>query len=1028
MPGAMRLITLICAIAASVYPSLPALGEQILANGGFEAVEAERAADWSAKGPVAVTQPGRDSETALTLSSGGRILQCFELGPDLLYHGSVWARGEGDLRLLFYEYTEGPGQGYISASHSGAIAVDEDWRQYHLYYSKGPNEAHIQGLCLAISAGGDGAQITIDDASLDRSPLPDPPPNLLPDRLADADGDGLPDGWHGEAGRLSLEEAGDGITAVRCDATLFSDAYLPPADFHHWWSWPRWGEQHGSGWPALPRPLGGAYTVLLASEPVPVEPGRRYDVGLLLRHLEVFGEFVGVRWFDEAMETSEFSERIGYSFQAGYTSDWERYVGRVTSPPDARHASVVVGCKLSSGTLWVAQPSLSPGVGAPRRHEPRFERGPAPLSQGVPEVEEGGPTVIRAPKYEPGVYERDGAIIVALDNGVNVHMLLHGEELRGIGEVSCGGLLLRSPKAPPLAPVVQTDPQREHLACIYDGWEERDGAIVIRSTLHTADGGSDSLEWLLAPTSRVLAGRQYEGLRYGYRVHSEAPVLRIMDRATWTLGGDPMGLRVGRRLYPLSPSSTYCLQAAYRYAAGSSFDYQTGAPGTLVSFLDDYHTALLMRAATPEFVILQDTFLFPEAIEAETTMKNVLFCSEPGGADDWARIRDELYADCRRRFDAPPEVPLEPAAMIIGWGRFRGIGDLHIGELPDGPERRAVYYRWVADEVVPRIADLGFKRLMIVLGMSPWDWPNDDLTSIRDEYAEPFRYLCDAAHRRGVAIITWYATARGKDGAALWEEHPEFIIEAPGGGKARAYYSPKAWPAYLPGGFDDYSLQGLADARERTGVDGLWMDSYSNATHLLTTADFSDCVHQADALLPWHARIEALGYFTCCEGHPHCLGTPASGWRPREDWSRFRPEVYYKTAPYLQQPYGEVPSETARFLADERMFHYYRMLANRCCPILDMGHFGDDAAAMARIASANRDFNAVSDLMQRRRLLGDAGVEWLSLEGRAVFAFEPTELPVAPGVAVTDVTAGKPIQVPADGRLAVERYHTYRIE
>ncbi len=1027
MPRAICRDALICAIAALVATLSPALAQEVLTNSGFEAVEGERAADWSIKGPVRVTRPGRDSDTALDFQGGGRTWQCLALEAGWLYHASVWAKGAGDIRLAFYEYTDGPGQGYASSTAAGATPVTEDWRRYDAYYSKGPNEAQLNGLCFVIAVGGEGAQVAIDDASVLRSAFPDPPPNLLPEGFADADGDELPDGWQGEPRRLSLRSIARGITAVRCDTTLFADAYLPAADFADWWSWSRWGEQHGSGWPALPRPLGGAYTVLLASDPVAVDPGRRYDVGLLLRHREVYGEFVGVRWFDDEMSSSEFSERIGYSYQAGYTGDWQRYTGRVTSPLSARHAAVVVGCKLSSGAIEVAMPSLTPGLGAPGRHEPRSERGPAPVSEGPPEVERGRPEIVRARTYEAGVHERDGVLVVAFENGVSVEVLVQDGMLRGIGEVSCDGMPLRSRQAPPLAPVVETAPGREHVACSYDGWDEQAGAVVIRSTLRAADGSEDALEWVLAPTSAMLGGREYKGLRYGYRVRSDAAVRRVMDRATWTLGGDPMGLEVGERLAPIGPSSAYCLTGAYRYVGGESFDYQTGAAGTLVGMMNRYHTSLFMRAATPEFVILQDTFLFPEVSEANTTMKSVLYCPEPGGADDWARVRDEMYANCRRQLDAPPETPLEPAAMIIGWARFRGIGDLHAGELPEGPEKRAAYFRWVADEVVPQVAELGFKRLMIVLGMSPWDWPRDDLTRIPDEYVESFRALCDAAHEHGVEMIAWYATGRLEDGAAAWEEHPEFVIEAPGGGRTRVYYSPEAFPAFLPAGFDDYSIEGLAQARERTGLDGLWLDSWAYATHLLNAADFTVAVRQADALLPWHARIEALGYLTVCEGNPHSIGTQSSGWRPPEDWSRFRAETRYKSAPYMQQPYGEVPSDSARFLTDERAFYYYRMLANRCCPILDLGHFGNDMEAMERIAAANRDFNAVADLMQRRRLLGEDGVEWISPQGRAVFAYRAMRLPAARDARVTDVTTGKPVAA-KDGWVELRAYHTYRVE
>jgi hypothetical protein len=199
------------------------------------------------------------------------------------------------------------------------------------------------------------------------------------------------------------------------------------------------------------------------------------------------------------------------------------------------------------------------------------------------------------------------------------------------------------------------------------------------------------------------------------------------------------------------------------------------------------------------------------------------------------------------------------------------------------------------------------------------------------------------------------------------------------------------------------------------------------------TADFGEAVRQSEGLLPWHAAVEKLGYFTYCEGSPHGIGTDSeSGWQEPQDWSRFRAEQYYKMGLYLQQPWSKSTrpleiSDMGAFLADPAKRYYYRMLANYCCPILDLGHFGVDVAAIERIAQANRDFNAVCDLMQVRHLVGTRGVEWTAPAGRAVFAFEPMQYALPPGLSkVRDVTTGQPVTA-AKGQARLEPYHTYRV-
>lgn len=323
----------------------------------------------------------------------------------------------------------------------------------------------------------------------------------------------------------------------------------------------------------------------------------------------------------------------------------------------------------------------------------------------------------------------------------------------------------------------------------------------------------------------------------------------------------------------------------------------------------------------------------------------------------------------------------------------------------------------------------------LVLPRAPWNWPANDINDLCPEYVEPFKALCDAAHKRGMTVLAWYGSVQNLEGAAMWKEHPEFILMGANGQRARTYYSPWGWPGKLEAGFRSYTLDRLSSIRDRTGLDGLWLDSYSSATHLMETADFGEAVRQADGLLSWQGAIEMMGYYTYCEGEPHCIGYPStSGWEQPEDWSRFRPESYYKRGLYLQQPWGKsnLPhdiSAMGRFLSNSGHRFYYRMLANRGCPILDMGHFGTDTAAMDMISRANRDFNAVSDLMETRYLLGGNGVEWRSPKGRAVFAFEDLGYDVPKSLkGVTDVTTGRATAVPRSRRVRLVKYHTYRLE
>ena len=1021
--GLVRLVPVLVGMFVCAQGAPP-----LLRNSGFEESDDTAVAGWRAdKGGVAFVSAAHSGQAAVRLDPGCRVYQVFPIEAGFIYEAKVWARGPGLLHIGLYQYTGATGAGYSGSASSGALALTDTWCEYRLSYSKGAREEAFHSLALGLTADRKGAEVFIDDAVIEQTALPPPPANLLvnPD-FSDADGDGLPEAWHGEKRRLRIESVGDGVTALRCDAALFSADYMPDDDFGDWWDWQRWGEQHGSGWPPLPRPLGGAYAAILESDPVPVAPGRRYDVQLLVRELDVWGQYCAVRWFGEDQKRlAEFEERLGYrNVYVGNCSDWRRYTGRTTSPQAARYAALVVGLKLSSGALWIARPSLSIGRGAPGLHTPRYELTAAPMAQGTPRSEPVAPAVHRPmPAEAPGVVVDEDGVHIVFGNGVALRLPLRDGRMVGVTEATCVGIAVRNPQAPPLAPLVETIPARRYTECLYRGWERQGETVVLYSVLRSSDGAEDLLHWRFRPERRKLAGRTYDGCCYSYWFSSvDVRVRRILDRATWEAGGTSLGQSIGREMLPITPSSSYCVDAAYRCVGADSFDFQTGAAGTIVGFAERLQTALLTRAATRDFVLLQDTFCFAEPLQAQTAFKHVLFAPGPSDHDHWAALRDELFARFRKQLGAPAERPLEPAAMILGWSRHKGIRDEHLDEQkPD----RSEYFRWVTEKTLEPIAELGFKRVMITLGMAPWNWPAEDIDVLAPEYEDAFRALCDRAHALDMQVISWYGTGYTLDQAPVWSEHPQFVLRKPDGDRAGAYYSPWCWPGNLAAGYADHTLRELKTTRKRVGLDGLWLDSYASAHSMFDIAGFRDCVLQADAFLPWQAGIEKLGYITYCEGHPRCLGFPSGHWRPPQDLSRFRPELYYKHAFYFQQG---IQTNTD-FLADAERRHYYRFLANRCCPIIDMGQFGTAESTFELIARANHDFNAVSDLMQTRNLLGARGVEWLSRRrGRALFAFEPFEYSVPKRLrALRDVTSGERIPIPEARRVTLERYHTYRL-
>lgn len=157
--------------------------------------------------------------------------------------------------------------------------------------------------------------------------------------------------------------------------------------------------------------------------------------------------------------------------------------------------------------------------------------------------------------------------MVNLDNGVCIELLADGGHFLGLGDVRCDGVCLRSPRRPMFVSI--RNPSGVEL-CEYQlvrrtdsaegttlefKMKQRDTGLMewmvhtVRNRCSTADwtqppvtAQGTTLTLVIRPVDRTIGNRRYAGFCYQYHYESlTIPVYKILDRATWELGGKAQG-------------------------------------------------------------------------------------------------------------------------------------------------------------------------------------------------------------------------------------------------------------------------------------------------------------------------------------------------------------------------------------------------------------------------------------------------------------------------------------------------------
>jgi len=1026
-------------LSASVLPvllGLPVVAQaesNLLQNGGFEECSEGKPTDWDAVETTfslvqSDVRSGAQAARVKTVPRDSHFLaelrhtQPMKVRHDDFYLASVWAKGGGRLRIVLQQYGEKGWAGGCSSIHTD---MTDRWTQYRFYY--GAPDGNVDRVQLYVYIDGKDAVALLDDVVFERiGPSQPLGPNAVPngDMEKDVDDNGVPDDW--SVGRPldpgdHMPTVGiDGSRALvrRCSRPLRAAAGSP--DAAKWWDWR-----------SQPVPTAG-FTIAAATGTFAVEPGRTYRICFQTSGRQVRVFHTKLWWMtDENKPIKWFT--IGPRHDGDW--DWEQVSLDLTVPSAHVHAArIEFWCLAAGGLLWVDNVSVRPSRSrAAGWVAETYDVKPLGVNAGISVAEEDD-TAVRS-SAPVRIQSTDRSRVAATEDGIDL-WLTSGVELRfdrreegllGIGRVAIGGLSLHNPNAPPIAPLVETKTGGQYRNCRYLGHKVADTDVVtIRMVLESADGHGDHLDWEFHPIVRGIAGREYAGFAYRYTLRAETEtIVRVDDRATWELAGDPIGVTVVAQnaynvtnVFTLTPNNTHCGSGGKRFAGADGLDYQFATEGGLAVFYDEPIAYVdHYRAGSPRWIRYRDSVPFAGVREARTPLKCVLF-SERGDHDEWTRVRDYVYDRHAGFWGIQQHTPMP---MVNCW--------MHWKELAKHGDRILCH---IADEVLPQVAELGFKVLAV---HSVWGHGGCGLDFIEpgEKFggAKALKHLCDKAAGYDMIVQAWAPAAHLWEHSPLLEEHPDWLIQGPNGQPPTTYCYPTIRGVRFRAGWADYALGQWKKIRDQTGLGSLWVDSYANFTHHIRTQDARVPIEQAEELLRFHAALSQLGYVVYTES-TGTFGIVAPGF-PVANLDTPIPTGPDPTTRYGVSGYvGHRGHETQDRAVNDvitRNDYYYRSLANKSPPWICWPACSKTPDRHAAIAQANHDYNEVFRWMQYRHTLADdRGVMWSnSNEGtRILFSYRSAHHQFPDAVEVHDITDGSPIEIEKEG-FTTKAMHTYRM-
>ncbi|MCX5661625.1 MAG: hypothetical protein NTW19_18260 [Planctomycetota bacterium] len=607
----------------------------------------------------------------------------------------------------------------------------------------------------------------------------------------------------------------------------------------------------------------------------------------------------------------------------------------------------------------------------------------------------------------------------------------------------------------------------------------------------------DRLEWEFRPCLRTFGGVTFAGFSYQYRFAaapgSSRELYRLFDHATWEVGGAAAGNRLilqGQCNPPVAdltldhyfttacnyygaemrgamdPNARVSFQRLPRIGTIQPFDFLAHERGTLLGVFEPTEEilTLVQKNVGENCLHVLDEHRRPLGATFETRPKLMLFAlagERCGGCaagrvspeptkNLWWSVYEAVQDAARARFGIERS-PVQPRIWIPQIGE-----DTATIQGRQMPRERFLYD--LADNLVPVWADMGVKEICT---HSMWvsDYTLDRFKTKQDTHLhggltvgsicnmrelkidplwggpEALAYFTKACHAHGMQVQVWWATHMSRR-ADVYKENPSWMMlgrdgHANGGGFGRQ--SIITMNLNAPGCLD-WVVSRFQELREKTGIDGIFHDSYGNMTFL--PMNFNDPLRrgQQEAYEKLVVRLQKIGVKTFTVegigpfgvGHfgmnllPPDFKMYGKGYQYALDWWLGHEDMIYGlnmgigSKIWPEQNHPEQFSFRAMASGGRFAFTQYE---------------GGIEKWTGWLREQNRLHARISPIRGRRELLEEGrGVVWHTDAGRLLFAYAGFELPLPAGTKVSRVEAESDVPVtPGPAGLGVEAWKVYRI-
>jgi hypothetical protein len=649
---------------------------------------------------------------------------------------------------------------------------------------------------------------------------------------------------------------------------------------------------------------------------------------------------------------------------------------------------------------------------------------------------------------------------------INLH--LADRSLRSIGAVTVNGTPLRNPRARFL-PWFDSyegevfdrftflgierngDETRLRLRAVsnpdFPFRERRDcsGDLCFRNRAFDTPPARAKLALCFKPATATVGGHAFTGFTYWFEYTGAAcPIHRLLDRASWELGGNLDDVNLVCRNWLTPPRLKIARETTYstvgldkwatllpgnmwaRWSLLPGFDLQYGKAGVLVGW---YDAVSLVRTtiesnAGEDAIRINDFHWFAQSGRVTTNPKTILHCPDVLDHTDalnlWTALQDRDRDMARRQFGIPEE---EPPRLTLSENVWAGF---HFDRTYEPVLETAAEFG--VDQIfVDVIWEQGQALKETLTALVP---PEKQKGTILEKYNHrnmccvldfkvaaahggeaALKRLCERAAARGVKVISWMAAhvhphsvivdgpqcledggaAADVPNSARFKHGANGAIAAQESGRHPwTGYPNSCWTLNLNSPVYEYLQECVLGVCERTGLDGYLWDSYSNLGWW--QVDYSDgsMRPQFDRMAALYAEMTRRGLYVKPEGIVAFSSHNCIGLHGGDIYTGDLLGYSYDTSIGLARTAyegdkllrGEVPADGL-----------FRCLAHRRAPSLELHRVPRaqwDATAAATIKSFFAMYRAARAGMQRRTVLkDDAGVLWDDgAGGRLLWSFK----------------------------------------